>query len=312
MTNYLPALAIAALYICATWMLINRLRQPMTGTTGAFEGKRPALLLAAIAAGLHCLVAFQHSGLPDALSLPFFTALSVTMLTIVIIQLIMCITRPADYLGLLIYPIAAVSILSSELVQSPVKPVAQSLQLHILLSITAYAVLALGAAQAVLVAVQRRYLNKRQPGGFIRALPALTSTESLLFSLLGVGFALLTLSLVSGFAFLEDMFAQQVVHKTVLSCLAWVIFAVLLFGRWRFGWRGQRVVRWTLGGFATLLVAYFGSKMVLELILPAHCLLFCCCWCLHLRFSLVLKRPTATRPHYEPPNYSTIPSASLA
>jgi len=267
MTNHLPALAVALFYFGATWLLINRLRQMPVGNTSAFEGKRPALLLAAIAVALHSFITMQRAGLPDELSLPFFTALSVTTLTIVIIQLIMCITKPADYLGLAIYPIAAISILSGELMQSPAKPLAQSLQLHILLSITAYAVLALGAAQAALVAVQRRYLNKRQPSGFIRALPPLTSTESLLFSLLTVGFALLTLSLVSGFAFLEDMFAQQIVHKTVLACLAWVIFAVLLFGRWRFGWRGQRVVGWTLGGFATLLVAYFGSKLVLELIL---------------------------------------------
>jgi len=267
MTDYLPALAVALFYIGATWLLINRLRQLPIGTTNMFEGKRPALMLAAIAVALHSIIAAQTSGLPDALSLPFFTALSVTMLAIVVIQLIMCIKKPADYLGLVIYPIAAISILSSVLMQVPAEPLAQSLQLHILLSITAYAVLALGAAQAALVAMQRRYLNKRQPSGFIRALPPLTSTESLLFSLLAVGFALLTLSLVSGFAFLEDMFAQQIAHKTVLACLAWAIFAVLLFGRWRFGWRGQRVVRWTLGGFATLLVAYFGSKLVLELIL---------------------------------------------
>ena len=267
MIDYLSVVAVAVLYIGASWLLINRLRQPTTGAAGPFDGKRPALWLAALAVVLHALISMKHAGLPDSLSLPFFTALSVTMLTVVVIQLIMCLTRPADYLGLVIYPIAAISVLTSVFMQSTGKPVAQSLQLHILLSITAYALLALGAAQAALVAVQRRYLNKHQPGGFIRALPPLTSTESLLFSLLGVGFAMLTLSLVSGFAFLEDMFAQQIAHKTVLSCLAWVIFAVLLFGRWRFGWRGQRVVRWTLGGFATLLVAYFGSKLVLEFIL---------------------------------------------
>ena len=267
MTNYLAALTIAVLYSGATWLLINRLRQSTTNATGTLESRRSAIVLATIATVLHSYIAYRHSGLPNTLSLPFFTALSVTMLTIVIIQLVMCVTRPADYLGLLIYPVAAISILSSELMQSPAKPLAKSLQLHILLSITAYALLALGAAQAALVAVQRRYLNKHQPGGFIRALPPLTSTESTLFLLLSAGFMLLTLSLVSGFAFLEDMFDQHVVHKTVLSCLAWVIFAVLLFGRWRFGWRGQRVVRWTLGGFATLLVAYFGSKLVLELIL---------------------------------------------
>jgi len=267
MTNYLPALAVAAFYISATVLLINSLRQPSTGAKTAFEGKRPALWLAAIAVVLHGIITLKNAGFPDALSLPFFTALSVTMLAIVIIQLIMCIKSPADYLGLAIYPVAALGILSSELIQSSARSLPQSMQLHIVLSITAYAVLALGAAQAVLVSVQRRYLNKHQPGGFIRALPPLTSTESLLFTLLTVGFALLTLSLGSGFAFLQDMFAQQVAHKSVLSSLAWVIFAVLLFGRWRFGWRGQRVVRWTIGGFVTLLVAYFGSKLVLELIL---------------------------------------------
>lgn len=267
MTNYLPALAVCALYTMAAALLFNKLRTPIGDSASALDGKRPALWVAAAALILHMVITFQRSGLPDALNLPFFTALSVTAVTIVLIQLLMCLTRPADYLGLLIYPIAALGLLASELFTTTAKALPQYLQLHILLSITAYAVLAVGAAQALLVAVQRFYLQNKQPGGFIRALPPLTSMESLLFSLLTVGFVLLTLSLLSGFVFLEDMFAQQVVHKTVLSCLAWVIFAVLLFGRWRFGWRGKRAVRWTLGGFAMLLVAYFGSKLVLELIL---------------------------------------------
>jgi len=267
MSNYLPAFAVLLLYAGASLLLLSKLRQPITGDTTAFRDKRPALWLAGIAVLLHGLITFQRSGLPEALSLPFFTAFSATMVAIVSVQLVMCISRPADYLGLAIYPIAGIGLISSEMFQSQAKALSQSLQLHVLLSIMAYAVLALCAAQAVLVAVQRRYLNKHKPGGFMRALPPLTSTESLLFSLLAVGFALLTFSLASGFVYLEDMFAQHLVHKTVLACVAWVIFAVLLFGRWRFGWRGQRVVRWTLAGFATLLVGYFGSKLVLELIL---------------------------------------------
>lgn len=267
MSNYLPALAVAILYLAATAMLVWKLREPTTGNAAAFTGKRPALWLAGIAFVLHGLLTFSRAGLPEKLSLPFFTAISVTMVAIVLVQLIMCIRRPADYLGLAIYPIAAIGLLCSEFFSGQAKALSQPLQLHVLLSIMAYAVLALCAAQAVLVAVQRRYLNNHQPGGFMRALPPLTSTESLLFSLLTVGFGLLSLSLASGFVFLEDMFAQHLVHKTILACIAWVIFAVLLFGRWRFGWRGQRVVRWTLGGFATLLVGYFGSKLVLELIL---------------------------------------------
>ncbi len=63
------------------------------------------------------------------------------------------------------------------------------------------------------------------------------------------------------------MFGQRLVHKTILSCLAWTVFAVLLFGRWQFGWRGRKAVHWTLGGFAILVLAYFGTKVVIEVLL---------------------------------------------
>ena len=101
----------------------------------------------------------------------------------------------------------------------------------------------------------------------MRALPPLDTTEELLFTLLAAGFCLLSLSLMSGFFFLENMFYQHLAHKTVLSCIAWAIFGVLLFGRWRFGWRGKTVVHWTLAGFVLLILAYFGSKLVLEIVL---------------------------------------------
>jgi ABC-type uncharacterized transport system permease subunit len=91
--------------------------------------------------------------------------------------------------------------------------------------------------------------------------------EYLLFQMLTTGIVFLTLSLASGLLFIEDLFAQHLVHKTVLSILAWIIFTGLLIGRSRYGWRGQTAIRWTLIGFALLLLAYFGSKLVLELIL---------------------------------------------
>jgi ABC-type uncharacterized transport system permease subunit len=53
----------------------------------------------------------------------------------------------------------------------------------------------------------------------------------------------------------------------VLSLIAWAVFATLLWGHWKFGWRGRTAIRWTLGGFVFLMLAYFGSKMVLELML---------------------------------------------
>lgn len=73
--------------------------------------------------------------------------------------------------------------------------------------------------------------------------------------------------MLSGFLFIDDLFAQHLAHKTLFSILAWIMFAGLLIGRSRYGWRGKIAVRWTLYGFASLLLAYFGSRIVLELIL---------------------------------------------
>jgi ABC-type uncharacterized transport system permease subunit len=91
--------------------------------------------------------------------------------------------------------------------------------------------------------------------------------ESLLFQIIGAGFILLSLSLLTGFLYLDDLFAQHLVHKTVLSICAWGLFAALLIGHWRYGWRGKTAVRWTLSAFALLLIGYFGSKLVLEIFL---------------------------------------------
>ena len=142
--------------------------------------------------------------------------------------------------------------------------------MHILIAILAYSLLALAAVQAVLLAIQDYRLRHRQPGGFLRGIPPLTTMESLLFQMIGAGFILLSVTLLSGFFFLEDLFAQHLVHKTALSLIAWCVFAVLLWGRWRFGWRGRTAIRWTLSGFGFLALAFFGSKLVLELILRRY------------------------------------------
>ena len=126
---------------------------------------------------------------------------------------------------------------------------------------------AMAAAQAVLLAVQDRHLHGRRPGGFVRALPPLTTMEALLFQMIGGGFVALSFALSSGILFLDDIFAQHLVHKTILSILTWLVFGVLLFGRWRYGWRGSLAVRMTLAGVALLVLSYFGTKLVLEVIL---------------------------------------------
>lgn len=141
------------------------------------------------------------------------------------------------------------------------------LKAHILLSAAAYSLLSLAAALAVLLAVQDQRLRNHRPLGWFRHLPALEEMESLMFGAIAVGFTILTLALFSGLIFVEDLFAQHLVHKTVLSVASWLIFGIIVFGRWRYHWRGRTALLWVLGGFVVLALAYFGSKIVLELLL---------------------------------------------
>ena len=93
--------------------------------------------------------------------------------------------------------------------------------------------------------------------------------ERLLFQIITLGFILLTLTLLSGIAFSEQLLNRAFVfnHKTVFTLISWLIFGALLVGHHKHGWRGKTAVRWTLAGFLVLLLAYIGSKFVLEVIL---------------------------------------------
>ena len=259
------AIIVACLYIGAAALLLLSLSR--SNAEPSANNGRTALALAAVAALIHAMVALHQTGLPQQLHLPLLVSVSVSTIFIVLLLLILCLSKPAHYLGLAVFPMAAVAALLSNATEGPNTELPLNIQLHVLLSLTAYAFLSLAAIQAILVSIQRHNLQAHNTAGFMRVLPALDQTEGLLFTLLGAGFFVLSLSLGTGFFYLEDLFAQSLVHKTVLSVLAWVIFGTLLFARWRWGWRGKRAVFWTLAGFAVLILAYFGSKFVLELIL---------------------------------------------
>ena len=122
------------------------------------------------------------------------------------------------------------------------------------------------AALPTLLWLQERALRRREFRPWLRALPPLADLEALLFRVIAVGFALLTLTLVTGVLFVDDLLAQKLVHKTVLSVLSWIVFGVLLVGRRRYGWRGVKAVHWTLTAMLLLLLAFFGSQFVIELV----------------------------------------------
>jgi len=141
------------------------------------------------------------------------------------------------------------------------------IQAHILISIFSYGLLAAGAIVAVYALVQDRRLRTGQLTSTNQLFAPLETTEKLLFGVASAGFAGLFLSVVSGFTFIEDLFAQHLAHKTALSLLALLMFGILVAGRQFAGWRGKRAVYLYLGGFITLCLAYFGSRFILEEIL---------------------------------------------
>jgi ABC-type uncharacterized transport system permease subunit len=139
---------------------------------------------------------------------------------------------------------------------------------HILISIVAYSVLFMAACQSVLLAVVERRLKHKRTR-LLRLLPPLQTMDTLLFDLLWAGIVVLTLSVATGFLFLDDLFEQRVVHHTVLTLASWVLYAVLLAGHHILGWRGTTAVRWTLIAFSLLVLGYFGSKFVIEVLLAS-------------------------------------------
>jgi len=141
---------------------------------------------------------------------------------------------------------------------------ALALQLHVALSVLGAGLLTLAAAQAVTLALQDTLLHAKSASRLVQALPPLQTMERILFVLIALGFFMLSLSLLSGLLFVEDLMARHLAQKTVLSVAAWTLFGGLLWGRWRWGWRGRIAVRWTLAGYGVLILAYFGTKLLLE------------------------------------------------
>jgi len=151
---------------------------------------------------------------------------------------------------------------------------APALGWHIVIAVLAYSILTIAAFHAVLMALQESRLHTRspQPGwlsGALDQLPALLTMEKLLFRLIWIGFILLSLTVLSGIVFSEQLFGTALKwdHKNIFTLLSWVLFAALLAGRkWR-GWRGKTALRFTVAGFATLVLAYVGSRFVFEVVL---------------------------------------------
>jgi ABC-type uncharacterized transport system permease subunit len=176
-------------------------------------------------------------------------------------------------LGAFNYPFAALLALAAALLPTNGNRIPLddwTISVHIAFSILSAGVLTLASVHAVAIAVLDQVLRKPGNLALAQRMPPLQTMEHLLFRHIAVGFFLLSLTILSGLLFVHDLFGQHLAQKTILTIFAWLIFGVLLWGRARYGWRGRTAIRWTLSGYAMLVAAYFGSKLILEQFLGEH------------------------------------------
>ena len=259
MNPVIPGILAAALY------LVGAVVQFQSDSTR----KQAVKIISLAAIALHGTTGFLLFHTDAGFNLGLYHMLSLSMLAVTTIVLISSLYRPVDNLFIVIFPLAAIALcleisLTGTYVPRPV--ISSGIGIHIILSIFASGLLAVAALQAAFLSFGDYELKHRRLG-VIRRLPPLETMDALLFEMLAAGLVFLSLSIVSGFIFLEDIRDPGLIHHTVITFAAWVVFIVLIWGRLKMGWRGAVASRWTLSGFGLLVLGYFGSKFVLEVIL---------------------------------------------
>lgn len=228
------------------------------------------LQLAALA--VHAIAVFGPMFAGDTLRIGVGDAISAILWLTVLIYGLGSLFYRLEALQALIMPVAAAAALLPALLPAEkVIPNTELLafRLHLVLSMLAYSLFTIASLHVLLMAMLERRLHRGAlPSGLAR-LPPLLTMETLLFRIIWAGFLTLTLTLASGIVFSEEMFgrAARFNHKTLFGFISWFVFAALLAGRHWHGWRGRIAVRWTLAGFMLLILAYLGSKFVLEVLL---------------------------------------------
>ena len=267
MTELLLPSITAALY--AMLALMAGSKTPLPSSTTRNRPVSTPLIITAGTLVLHASLTFKSLNNPAGVDLNLANTLSLTALVTVAIFWLSSWQTHLDGFGIIVMPVAALCVLLPALPFGSTHPVALSGPLlgHILLSVIAYSLLAVASLQALFMAYIEHQIRGKHPGRLLSGMPPLQQLETLLFRFILVGLIVLTASLVSGWLYMDNLFAQHVIHKTVLSLLAWLVYATLLAGHYRLGWRGQTAVKLCLVAFGLLVLGYIGSKFVLEIIL---------------------------------------------
>ncbi len=270
MIAIITGLIAAVLYTTGTWLQLRLLTSTVQAGTAPQRTAPLILLLAGAALLAHLANTILLIKSSAGYDFGFFRVATLFSWVMVLTVLLTSLTKPLANLFIALFPLAIVSILCSTFLPSHYNPnpdLTGGVALHSVLGILAFSLLTIAALQALLVAWLNRELKQHHFSAVLRHLPPLQSMETLLFAIIKAGFVALFGVIVSGVVFMDDMFAQHLAHKTVLTLLSFTVWGILLWGRYRWGWRGKQALRWILAGFVVLILAYFGSKFVLEILL---------------------------------------------
>jgi ABC-type uncharacterized transport system permease subunit len=263
-------LLVTAAYLIAAWMEWQRITHPALQRSPNRIALAHWLPLGAIAghAVLVCCAVFAAAGL----DLSLVNAISIVACLAALFAWVGSVYGALPGVAAIALTFATVAAPLPGLFANPHRfsfPNEALAALHIAVALVAYALLFVAALQAVLLTNHERRLHRGLPAFGGDSSPPLLTQERFLFRFLGAGYALLTLALISGAFFSEELFGKPLTftHKVVLSVMGWLVFGALLAGRYRYGWRGRVALKWILAGTALLLLAYIGSKFVLEVVL---------------------------------------------
>ncbi len=263
-------LAVAAAYLSAAWLEWQALAGPEQAPSARRVGL-PLWLPAAALAGHAALIANSLFS-ADGLDLGLANAMSVVGGLTALFAWMGSLSRALPGAAAVALPVAAVSSLLPAVFADPHRfawSEAPWAGLHIAVALVAYALLIVAALQALVLMGLERRLHRGLPEPAASGVPPLLTLERFLFRIVSAGFVLLTLTMASGILFSEELFGKPLTftHKIVFSVLAWFAYGGLLLGRYRFGWRGRTALKWILAATVLLVLAYIGSKFVLEVIL---------------------------------------------
>ena len=259
------------LYVAACLALATQWRAKLNRTEAPAISQH-YLMLWMLGTIMHAVYLYAPLFHEHYLSLDFLSAASHIMWLAGLILLISSIRQNFESLNLLTLPFISLALALQILFSKSDNTgliLSSGTGVHIFSALLAYSMLMIAAIQSLLLAYQHKQLHARQSNTFLKLLPPLQEMDSLLFRYIGTGLVLLSIALITGFIYLENLFGQQVGHKTILSIIAWLVFSALLLGRWKYGWRGLSAVRWTLSGFGLLMLAFFGTKFVQEYLLSS-------------------------------------------